>query len=172
MTRSLDLGCGPQPKNPFYADEVFGIDVREDLAANIRCADLVVEPIPFEDNAFEYVSAHDFLEHVPRLIYAPHRRNAFIEVMNEIYRVLKPGGMFLSLTPAFPHAPAFRDPTHINIITDETFPLYFDDVHRWAVAYGFKGAFNIKMQEWRGVHLLTVMQKVEVPVPASVPAQA
>jgi hypothetical protein len=26
MTRSLDLGSGPNPKNPFNADEVFGID--------------------------------------------------------------------------------------------------------------------------------------------------
>jgi hypothetical protein len=26
--------------------------------------------------------------------------------------------------------------------------------------YGFKGAFLIAMQEWRGPHLLTVMKKV------------
>jgi len=165
-TKSLDLGCGPQPKNPFNATEVYGVDVRENLEAGIRCADLVVEPIPWGDDSFDFVTAHDFLEHVPRLIYAPKRRNAFIEVMNEIYRVLKMGGSFMSFTPAFPHAPAFRDPTHINIITDETFPLYFDDKQRWASIYGFKGAFKIQMQEWRGVHLLTVMQKVPVPVAA------
>jgi SAM-dependent methyltransferase len=159
MTRSLDLGCGPQPKNPFNADEVFGVDVR-DLGANIRAADLVIEPIPFEDDSFEYVTAHDFLEHIPRLIYVPQRRNAFVEVMNEVYRVLKPGGLFLSMTPGYPHAATFRDPTHINFITDETFPLYFDDVQRWAKIYGFKGAFRIEMQEWRGIHLLTQMRKV------------
>ncbi len=162
MTKTLDLGCGAQPKNPFNADEVFGIDVRDDLEANIRRADLIVESIPYEDNSFEYVSAHDFLEHVPRIVYTPMRRNAFVEVMNEVYRVLKIGGMFLSLTPAYPHGPAFRDPTHVNIITEETFPLYFDDVNRWASAYGFKGAFRIQLQEWRGVHLLTVMQKVSL----------
>ncbi|MBS0354538.1 MAG: methyltransferase domain-containing protein [Proteobacteria bacterium] len=163
MTRSLDLGCGPQPKNPFNAEELYGIDVLEDLESNIRCADLVVEPIPFEDEFFEYVTAHDFIEHVPRLIYAPARRNSFIELMNEVYRVLKVGGLFLSLTPAYPNGVAFRDPTHVNIITDETFPLYFDDVNRWAATYGFKGAFNIRIQEWRGPHLLTVMQKVPLP---------
>jgi SAM-dependent methyltransferase len=119
-----------------------------------------VEPIPYEDNFFEYVSAHDFLEHIPRVVYVPGRRNAFVELMNEVYRVLKVGGMFLSLTPAYPHAAAFQDPTHVNIITEETFPLYFDDVNRWAAGYGFKGAFRIRIQEWRGVHLLTVMQKV------------
>lgn len=174
MTRTLDLGCGPQPKNPFNADEVFGVDVRDDVEANIRRADLVVDPIPYEDASFEYITAHDFLEHIPRLIYAPERRNAFIEVMNEIYRVLKEGGLFLSLTPAYPHAATFRDPTHVNFITDETFPLYFDYENRWAKIYGFKGAFRIEMQEWRGIHLLTVMKKVVLPdmVESAAPAAA
>lgn len=164
MTRSLDLGCGPVPKNPFNADEVHGIDVRDDMAAHIKKADLVIEPIPHPDNSFEYITAHDFIEHIPRLIYAPARRNPFVEVMNEVYRVLCPGGLFMSVTPAYPHALVFRDPTHVNIITDETFPLYFDNVHRWASIYGFNGHFLIKLQEWRGPHLLTVMQKLPAPV--------
>lgn len=160
MTKTLDLGCGLQPKNTFNADEVFGIDIRDDADANIKRADLVIEPIPFEDNFFEYVTAHDFLEHIPRVVYAPSRRNAFIEVMNEIYRVLKPGGTFLSLSPAFPSPEVFRDPTHVNFITEETFPLYFDHQNRWARIYGFRGAFKIHLQEWRGPLLLTVMHKV------------
>ena len=94
-TKSLDLGCGLQPKNPFNAQEVYGIDVRDDAEAHIVKADLVIEPIPFPDDSFDYVTAHDFLEHVPRLIYLPQRRNAFVEVMNEIHRVLKPGGVFV-----------------------------------------------------------------------------
>lgn len=159
-TSSLDLGCGNRPKNPFNAGELHGIDVRENLAANIKQADLVLEPIPFADERFEYVTAHDFLEHVPRVIYVPQRRNAFVELMNEVYRVLKPGGLFLSLTPAYPHAEAFQDPTHVNIITEMTFLAYFDNVNRWAAAYGFKGAFLVRLQEWRGHHLLTVLQKV------------
>lgn len=160
MSKSLDLGCGLQPKNPFNAQEVYGVDVRDDAEAHIVKADLVVEPIPFPDNSFEYVTAHDFLEHIPRLIYAPKRRNAFVEVMNEIHRVLKPGGVFMSFTPAYPHAAVFRDPTHINFITEETFPLYFDSQLRWASVYGFKGSFEILSQEWRGPHLLSLLRKV------------
>ena len=87
-TKTLDLGCGPKPKNPFNATEAYGIDVRDDVEAGIVRADLVIEPIPFPDDSFEYVSAHDVLEHVPRLIYVPHRRNAFVEVMNEVWSVM------------------------------------------------------------------------------------
>jgi len=170
MSKALDIGCGPKPKNPFNATEVYGIDVRDDIDAGVRKADLVVEPIPFEDNSFDFVTAHDFLEHIPRLIYTPQRRNAFVEVMNEVWRVLKPDGVFLSFTPAYPQPAAFRDPTHVNIITDETFPVYFDNVYRWASAYGFKGAFQIISQEWRGPHLLSLMRKVAVPAPASTTA--
>ena len=96
------------------------------------------------------------------MIYMPNRRFCFVEVMNEIYRVLKPGGVFLSFTPAFPAAAAWRDPTHVNIITDETFPLYFDDKLRLASVYGFTGYFKILKQERfsNDIHLVTRMRKV------------
>ena len=163
MIKTLDLGCGKRPKNPFNADEVHGIDIRDDIDLNIKRADLVIEPLPYEDESFDFISAFDFLEHVPRILYRPHRTHPFIDLMNEIYRVLRSsedGGKFLSLTPAFPQSAAWRDPTHVNIITEETFPLYFDDKNRWATMYGFKGAFQILQQEWQGPHLLTVMKKI------------
>jgi SAM-dependent methyltransferase len=168
MTKSLDLGCGANPKNPFNADELFGIDfeMRSDLPDNIKIADLAIDPIPYENNTFAYVTAHDFIEHIPRVIYAPKRRNPFVELMNEVYRVLMTGGYFLSLTPAYPHEEAFVDPTHVNIITEGTFPLYFGDrspTSPWAVIYGFNGAFRVTLQEWRGPHLLTVLQKIDLP---------
>jgi len=81
--------------------------------------------------------------------------------MSEIYRVLKSGGKFLSVTPAFPNATAFRDPTHVNIITDETFPLYFDNKNCWAKIYGFIGGFEIEAQYWHKnkIHLITILKK-------------
>ena len=158
-TKTLDLGCGAKPRNPFNADEVYGIDVREDLDNRVKQADLAVEPIPFPDAFFEYVSAYDFIEHIPRIVYAPHRRNAFIELMNEIYRVLKPIGVFLSSTPCYPHPSAFVDPTHVNFITEGTFPLYFDNVNCWARSYGFNGAFRVKQMK-NGSHLVAQLFKI------------
>lgn len=159
MTKSLDLGCGAEPKNTFNADEVFGIDIKAIPHPRVVQVDLAIDSIPFEDDFFDFVTAYDFLEHVPRIVYMPARRNSFVEVMNEIYRVLRVGGVFLSFTPAFPQGAAFCDPTHVNIITEETFLLYFDDKNRWGKMYGFVGAFKILSQEWRGQHLLTIMEK-------------
>lgn len=163
-TKCLDLGCGDNPRNFFNADEAYGIDIREDLPRNIKCADLAVESIPYEDDSFDYITAFEFIEHIPRVIYNPKRRNSFIELMNEVYRVLKPGGYFFSSTPGYPNGVAFRDPTHINYITEETFPLYFDNHNRWASIYGFTGSFKIISQEWRGPNIVTTMQKVPAPV--------
>lgn len=160
MRKTLDLGCGDNPKNPFNASNVYGVDIREDLENGIRCADLAIEKIPYEDEFFDYVTAFEFIEHIPRVVYSPKRRNSFVELMNEIYRVLKPGGLFLSSTPGYPHGVAFRDPTHVNFITNETFPLYFDDKNKWASIYGFKGSFEIVSQEWRGPNIISVLRKV------------
>jgi len=164
MSRSnsstLDIGCGKSPRNPFDADHTYGIDIREDESRGIKYADLNVEKIPFEDCKFDYITAYDFLEHVPRLIYAPDRRFPFIELMNEIYRTLKPGGIFFSFTPMYPFAPSFVDPTHVNQITNTTFEKYFDDTLMWGSIYGFKGKFSIAYQARSGHHLVSVLKKV------------
>lgn len=158
-TKSLDIGCGVTPRNPFNATEVYGIDLRDDAPAGVVKADVVLEPIPFPNDAFDFVTAFHFIEHVPRVLYTPKRRNPFVELMNEVHRVLKPRGLFLSVTPAFPHPSVFQDPTHVNFITEETFTRYFDHQHRWAKAYGFNGAFVVCSQEWNGGELRSLLQK-------------
>lgn len=156
---TLDLGCGTNPRNPFSAATTYGIDIRENPEKNIKYADLTVEKIPYPDAHFDYITAYDFLEHVPRIIYLPERRFPFIELMNEIHRTLKPNGIFLSHTPIYPFSPVFRDPTHVNIITEETFPMYFDDTTQAGKMYGFNGSFKILDQVLNGAHLVSILQK-------------
>jgi SAM-dependent methyltransferase len=150
MSKSLDLGCGPNPKNPFLATEVFGVDINNFGNSNIRSADLVIDPIPFEDNFFNYVSGFDFLEHIPRIIYiGKERKQPFIDIMSEVWRILKPGGETFFATPAFPKPEAFQDPQHVNIITENSIN-YFTESGLLGLthSYGFKGQFKVIQHEW------------------------
>jgi SAM-dependent methyltransferase len=161
---SLDLGCGSEPANPFAAEAIAGVDIREDVQNNVVRADLAFDAIPFASDSQDFVTAHDFVEHVPRVIpFQAGSRFPFVELMSEIHRVLKPGGYFYSRTPAFPHPDVFQDPTHVNIITVNTFPYYFcwhGLGGPWARMYGFKGRFELMGQRWSGPRLLTVMKKM------------
>lgn len=157
---ALDLGSGPVPRNQFAVNTVYGIDIESVNSPAVQEIDLSANPIPFEPGSLDLVTAYDFVEHVPRW----ERRGGvvrypFIELMNEIYRVLKPGGLFYSETPAFPAPEAFQDPTHVNIISEKTFPEYFSNPKNWASIYGFTGGFDFVGQAWRGPHLLVLLKK-------------
>lgn len=69
-----------------------------------------------EDNSVGCIRAHDFLEHVP-----PHR---VVPLMNDIYRVLVPGGWLLSKTPSTDGRGAFQDPTHVSFWNENSFWYY------------------------------------------------
>ena len=145
----LDLGCGASPRNPYGRSLLYGIDIRDDLDGYkqdnfiITKADLALEKIPFEDNFFSSVSAFDFLEHIPRQIYIDREQKIiypFIQLMNEIWRVLAPGGIFLASTPGYPSAAAFADPTHVNFITDTTHQYFCSNTPSGRM-YEFHGEF-------------------------------
>lgn len=154
-TKHLDLGCGVNPFNPYSRDELYGCDIRdldEELGyLNFKYSkvNLVVAKIPFPDQFFDSISAMDFLEHIPRqmLLASGEMSNPFINLMSEIHRVLKPGGLFFALTPCYPHPSAFVDPTHVNIITEDTYSYFIGD-NPIASMYGFKGQFGVKSISW------------------------
>jgi len=152
--KHLDLGCGKRPRNPFLCPEVHGIDVYAPMAGsevtpNYKSANLVLEPIPHPDNTFDSISAFDFIEHIPRLLPdgSGGTRFPFIELMSEVWRVLKPGGVFYAVTPAYPRAEAFQDPTHVNIITDKTHDYFCRDF-AYTKNYGFSGQFKCLEARW------------------------
>lgn len=150
--RHLDLGCGSVPRNPYGRSELCGVDIQllELPGIDYRSANLSIEPIPFPDNHFQSVSAFDFVEHVPRilpLVDGSGTRFPFIELMNEVWRVLAPGGLFYAITPAFPDPDAFVDPTHVNIITDQTHTYFCSDEPKGAM-YGFIGCFEAERVLW------------------------
>lgn len=160
-SKSLDLGCGFIPSNPFRADNIYGLDLYEDLEKKIYKCNLGFEKLPFDDNSFDYITAFDLIEHIPR--FAIDNNNnlvPFINLMNEIWRVLKKDGIFLSFTPVFPFLGSFQDPTHNNIITHSTFKYYFSSKkHSIASHYGIKSSFTILDEKIFKEHLISVLKK-------------
>ncbi len=167
---SVDLGSGREPRNPLGCDCLHGLDIEAHPGGNVIAVDLFNSRLPFPDNSVDVVTAYDFLEHVPRCsIGNGHTRFPFVDLMSEVFRILKPGGLFFSKTPAYPSAGAFVDPTHVNIITEDTFLLYFcvNAGRPQASRYGFKGAFTLVSQRWWGrglsTSLLSLLQKPSPP---------
>lgn len=151
MGRHLDLGCGLRPRNPYKHQEVWGLDISDEatkISNNIIKCNVAIEAIPFPSDSFDSVSAYDFLEHVPRILCVNGVLiNPFLDLMDEVYRVLKPEGRFYAITPAYPHHEAFVDPTHVNIITRKTH-RYFTLPSLMAKAYGFNGVFECDRSVW------------------------
>ena len=94
--RVLDVGCG-SAKRP----GAVGLDISPDTDADI-VHDLDEFPYPIEDSSFDVVVMQDVLEHVREPI----------RVMDEMHRILRPGGRVIVRTPHFSSALAYGDPTH------------------------------------------------------------
>jgi SAM-dependent methyltransferase len=165
--RSLDLGCGSNVRGP--GDwERWGIDVAMGAHSNIVAADLTFDPIPFPDGHFQRVSAWDFLEHLPMRISVmdPNGRGRTINVMvnlfNEVWRVLSPGGIFETFTPHGPNwQEVFRDPTHVSFWVEQTWEYFAHPGEMVGLTrrYGLTADFHMARKEWRGAHLYVELRK-------------
>ena len=161
----LDLGGGHNPKNPFGASRLIVLDLdSKELDLNsfwdprARNCDLVqmtgdfTKGLEFQDQSLDSISAFDVLEHVPRFERSKTGEVVFpfVDLMSEIYRCLKPGGLFIAVTPAFPSREAFRDPTHINFIAHNTAQVFGVEAANedFRPMYGFRGKFFIEHNEW------------------------
>lgn len=86
--RVLDVGCGPKPYYPFFAErasEYVGVDVVENPVAEFRGS---VEALPVDDAAFDIVLCTQVLEHCDDPAQA----------VRELRRVTAPGGRVLAST--------------------------------------------------------------------------
>lgn len=112
----LDIGCGANKHRGFIGmDKIPYDDV--DIVHDIEQM-----PWPLEsESVFTAVSSH-VLEHINPA------NGIFLNVMDEIWRVLKYEGQFAFVVP-YAGSPAFwQDPTHCNGITEATV-YYFDPLH-------------------------------------------
>lgn len=116
----LDLGCGN--KKRFGA---IGIDFNSRTAADI-VHNLNHFPYPLDDCSFDEIYLDNTLEHLDDVI----------RVMEEVYRILKPGGLVKVIAPYFRSLWASIDPTHKHFFTIESF-AYFDPDHIICTRYDY-----------------------------------
>jgi SAM-dependent methyltransferase len=75
----------------------------------------IAHGLPFEDGSIESIISHHCLEHIGE---------GFIPLMDDIYRVLKPGGTFCAITPLFPSTSAVADPDHCRYFMVDTWKVF------------------------------------------------
>lgn len=132
----LDLCCGANKHGPDW----FGMDIL-DLPGVDLVWDIIVTPWPLPDECVNVAVASHVLEHIPKtqVIYKDGRLqtiNPFLMVMNEMWRVMKPGGSF---AVAVPHgaSPGFmQDPTHTSQHNEMSWS-YFDPLAHNGLFYNF-----------------------------------
>lgn len=185
VMRTLDLGCGLKPRTSTPpADVCWGVDIMPrppELPRDwmYQQCDLVVQGLEwanFNADSFDTVFAYDVLEHLPNSIWMPsgdidwngkaiyRRRDVHINLFNEVYRILKPGGRFETFTPHMPHfQDVFRDPQHVSFWTEDRWSYLIHDGENIAQArgYGLTAHFRLEERAWHGAHLKVVLQALK-----------
>lgn len=94
----IDLGCGTQKREGFV-----GVDVRAFDGVDV-VMNMGVDRWPWDDNSVEEAHASHAVEHLTR----PER----IHFVNELFRVLVPGGKATIIVPHWNSTRAYGDLTH------------------------------------------------------------
>jgi ubiquinone/menaquinone biosynthesis C-methylase UbiE len=144
ITNLLDIACGPGTfignlpphinctgidiarEQIAYAEKKYGIENRTFLVS-----DATSEKLPFEKNTFDAVTCIEFFEHIK----APEINH----IIKNVFRCLKPGGIFIATTPNYELLWRFLETTisslgqidyrqqHITQFTLPTFRSLFED---------------------------------------------
>lgn len=120
--RMLDLGGRINSWKDFETVDLMNSDIIMDLNKNWE----------FEDNSVGVIRASHVFEHLVNPIHT----------MNELYRVLAPGGWAFIEVPSSPSKGAFQDPTHVSYWNSNSFWYYTNrNYSRYIPAY--KGRFQV-----------------------------
>lgn len=132
----LNLGCGLRHQKD-YINIDNRAEVKPDLVHDIA------RGLPYKDNEVDEIIAIDVLEHLERM--------EVLDLMDEIWRVLKHGGKFQHRTPSSDGRGAFQDPYHKSFWNINTWKYYFTDP-AYRQLYGTKANFKIFHLEdiWTG----------------------
>jgi hypothetical protein len=126
----LELGCGNNRR-----DMARWINYGIDLYPS-SCTDYVQDlslntTLPLETSSVDLVQAIDFFEHIPKVLYLYNGKEnkatyPFIELMNEVFRVLK-NGASLQMEVPFSDEAFSRDPTHVHKFSEGWYHYFTGD---------------------------------------------
>lgn len=121
--RELLIGCGNRREKALTGDlirpEWEGL-VTLDASAAAKpdvVHDLDVLPYPFEDNTFDEIHAVEVLEHCGR----QGDWRFFFAQFAELWRIMKPDGLFVATVPMWNSPWAWGDPGHTRVLPKEIF---------------------------------------------------
>ena len=149
----LDLGGGANPQEGFV-----NIDVRKlpkvDIVHNLEKF-----PWPLPNECASMAMASHLVEHIN-----PHG-GVFLCFMDEVWRVLKPGGKFMIAAP-YAGSPGFwQDPTHCNGCNETTW-AYFDPLEAggWLYKIYKPKPWKIEFSSWSqqgNMEVVLVKRKID-----------
>ena len=106
----LNLGCGTRPIEGWVnADKYPPADILHDLESL---------PWPWGDNSAEEIVLSHVLEHLGPT------PDLFLKIMQELYRVCKPGATVMIVVPDPRHDFYLNDPTHVRPITPQMLAMF------------------------------------------------
>jgi SAM-dependent methyltransferase len=107
------------------------------------------DPLDLPDGSVGVIRAVNVLERIP----------SKVPLINELYRLLAPGGMLLTLTPSSDGRGAYQNPAHTAYYNENSFWYYTDDEYRVDVP-GIRARFQSSRlvtyypTEWHAANLI------------------
>lgn len=152
--KKLNLGCGRDVREGWINLDVMplpGVDVVADLG---QCA---TTPLPFEDNTFDELLLSHLLEHIPEPL----------PLMQELWRIAKPGAKMQIRVPHGAHDDAWTDPTHVKPYFARSFG-YFSQPWYWRADYGYRGdwqpeliTYSVARRRFNGMMPQQVLEQID-----------
>lgn len=104
----LNLGSGIKRLEGFV-----NVDCNEKSNPDVLW-DLERHPYPFDDNSVAYIIMSHIYEHI----------HDVIGMMKELYRICQDGAIIEILAPYYTWRGAYSDPTHVRVVTKDSFVFY------------------------------------------------